>query len=190
VLAGDDITWPMSDSDGDDCDADDDNDGLSDADEATGAGCSGTPTDPLLLDSDGDALTDGWECVHFADTEIQGFDDPIDSSIRYLGTPADADNDHVMDHWELRGYSSSDSSADSDGDGCADLVEIASVDGNKTIGDPDRLAVARRALGIWGPHPEHDVAFDIDRNGVVGDPDRLFVARAVLLAAWQPKSCQ
>jgi hypothetical protein len=73
------------------------------------------------------------------------------------------------------------------------MVELASVDGNMAVGDPDRLAVARRALNI----PPFNVAIttqdyvlDLDKNGTVADPDRLFVARAALLPApWTPKSC-
>jgi subtilisin family serine protease len=190
LLSGDDATWPMSDTAGDDCDADDDNDGLNDADEATGAACDGTPTDPLLVDHDGDRLTDGWECAHVNDLQPPDADAPIDPAVKFFGVgAADGDADHVVDTWEHRGYNASGSAMDSDADGCADLVETASVDGNKAVTDADRLAVARRALNIWGPNPEHDIVFDIDKNGVVGDSDRLFVARAALLAAWQPKTC-
>jgi hypothetical protein len=177
----------MSDKNGDACDPDDDNDGLSDVDEGTGAACSGFITDPLLLDHDGDRLTDGWECAHYPADPLSI---PTDPAMKHLGSGnADADVDNINDLWELRGYNASDSNADSDADGCADLVETASVDANKVIGDTDRLAVARRALGIWEPNPEHDTVLDIDKNGVVGDPDRLFVARAALLPAWVPKSC-
>jgi hypothetical protein len=69
------------------------------------------------------------------------------------------------------------------------MVELASVDANRVITDADRLAVARRALGMWDAEPLQDYALDIDKNGVVGDSDRLFVARAALLPGWVPKSC-
>jgi len=181
-LIGDDATWPMSDLMGDACDADADNDGLSNADELTGAACGGIVTDPLLVDTDGDHLTDGWECANGSD--------PTNADSKALGTgTTDADGDHIPDVWEARGYNASGSSADSDGDGCADLVEIASVDGNKTVNDIDRLAVARRKLGIWAPDAVQDYVLDINKNGVVDDSDRVFVARAVLLPDWQPKSC-
>jgi hypothetical protein len=103
--------------------------------------------------------------------------------------PNDADGDRLLDLWERRGYNGSDATTDSDGDGCHDMVEAASFDDNKMIADPDRLAVARRALGIWAPDPVQDHALDVDKNGVVGDPDRLFVARAALMPDWLPKSC-
>jgi hypothetical protein len=101
----------------------------------------------------------------------------------------DADGDRIPDLWERRGYGVTVSSSDSDGDGYHDLVELASIDENMVVNDVDRLVVARRALGIWGPDAAQDYVFDIDKNGVVNDGDRLFVARAALLPTWLPKSC-
>jgi hypothetical protein len=57
------------------------------------------------------------------------------------------------------------------------------------VADPDRLAVARRALGLMAPHPAQDYVLDISRNGNVGQEDYLFVARAALLPDWLPKVC-
>jgi hypothetical protein len=184
MAPGDDVTLPTSDMLGDACDADADNDGLPNTTEAGGAPCASASgaTDPVALDSDGDHLHDGWECAHNSD--------PANGLSRFVGSGvADTDADRVTDLWEERGYNGSAGSSDADGDGCHDLVEIASVDGNLIVGDPDRLAVARRALGIWGPHGGQDYVLDIDRNGTVGDPDRLFVARAALLEDWLPKAC-
>jgi len=70
-------------------------------------------------------------------------------------------------------------------DGCADLVEIASVDADRAVTTSDRLAVARAQLGIWPPNG----AFDMNKNGTMDDADRLFVARAALLPDWLPKTC-
>jgi hypothetical protein len=182
MVPGDDTTWPMSDAVGDACDDDDDGDGRYDDDETTGMLCGGITTNPMAIDTDGDHLTDGWECGNGSDPT-----DPLDGE---LGTAAgDADGDRVTDVWEARGYNASGASTDSDVDGCHDLVEVASVDDNKTIGDADRLSVARRALGILGAEPAQDHALDLDKNGAVGDADRLFVARAALMPDWQPKSC-
>lgn len=172
---------------GDVCDADDDNDGLSDLDELglPGPACPAAigPTDPLDLDTDGGHRHDGWECANGTD--------PANALDEFVGSALpDGDGDNIAGHWEMRGYNASDASTDSDADGCWDMVELASVDGNLAVTDADRLAVARRALNVYAPEPNQDYVLDIDKNGVVGDPDRLFVARAALLPApWTPKSC-
>jgi hypothetical protein len=184
LVPGDDVTWPMSDTAGNACDTDDDNDGRGDTDEMSGTLCGPNfyLTNPVLIDTDGDRLTDGWECANGSD--------PTNPASKNLGPPtSDGDGDRVPDPWEMRGYGASAASTDSDGDGCADLVEIASIDANKAVGDPDRLAVARRALNIWAPEPNQDYVLDISKNGTIGDEDRLFVARAALLPDWLPKSC-
>jgi hypothetical protein len=134
------------------------------------------------MDTDGDHLTDKWECDNGSN--------PASGSSKFLGFGGtDGDADHIPDLWEQRGYDASGASTDSDGDGCADLVETASIDANKTINDVDRLAVARRALGIWAYEAAQDYALDMNKNGTVEDADRLFVARAALLPDWLPKSC-
>jgi hypothetical protein len=186
ALEGDDGTWPNHDMPGDLCDTDDDNDGLTDAEETTGASCGSVITLPNDLDSDNDHLLDGWECTNGSN--------PLDATSRALGTSmGDSDGDNVPDLWERRGYNTSMSGNDTDGDGCSDWVEIASVDENRAVTDADRLAIARRSLNIPPFNVvgyEQDFVFDIDHNGVVGDPDRLFVARAALLGPpWEPKSC-
>jgi hypothetical protein len=178
-------TWVNHDAIGNLCDPDDDNDGFFDTDEITGALCSGIPTNPLLLDSDGDRLTDPWECLNGSD--------PNDAGSKALGPAgSDADGDNILDTWERRGYNAATTgpqSTDSDNDGCHDMVEVASVDGNRAVTDADRLSVARRALGIWAPDPLQDYVLDMNKNGSVDDSDRLFVARAALLPSWQPKVC-
>jgi glucose/arabinose dehydrogenase len=187
TMPGDDVTYIMHDNSGDHCDTDDDNDGRSDANESSGTGCAGIVTDPLLVDTDGDRLTDTWECANLtADPPAH----PTNPNMKYLGSGSThSDGDRILDLWEQRGYNSNISSTDSDGDGCHDMVELASVDGNRAIGDPDRLAIARRALGIWPPEPQQDKVFDLDKGGTVNDPDRLFAARAATLPDWLPKSC-
>jgi hypothetical protein len=134
------------------------------------------------MDTDGDHLTDGWECAHGSDPSSPLSKPPVTNS-------GDADGDHVPDTWEERGYAGSGSSLDADADGCADLVEMASVDGNKAVTDADRLAVTRRALGLITPHVEQDYVLDISKNGTIGSEDYLFVARAALLPDWTPKAC-
>jgi hypothetical protein len=183
-LVGDDITIPNGDRFGDACDSDDDNDTAPDTAEpgypdASCAAATG-PTDPFDRDSDGDHLLDGWEC--------QNGSDPVNSASKFFGSgTTDTDGDHVFNVWEQRGHNTSITSVESDGDGCPDLVEIASVDGNRAVGDTDRIAVARAATGIWTPHPDQSYAFDVSKNGAVDDSDRIFVARAALI--WTPPPC-
>jgi sugar lactone lactonase YvrE len=192
IVPGNDITIVRSDDVPDNCDADDDADGIPEYAAHVALwnesvfpmnGCeSAEATDTLDMDSDGDHLTDGWECANGSD--------PSDALSKFLGPPSgDADGDHIPDLWEERGYNASGSSVDTDGDGCADLVEIASIDGNKAVTDIDRLAVTRRALGIYSPNAAQDYVLDISKNGVVGQEDYLFVARAALLPDWLPKMC-
>jgi hypothetical protein len=182
-VPGDDGTWPNSEAASAGCDNDDDNDFISDHIEEAAISCgTGIPTLPEDFDSDDDHLHDGWECTHGSN--------PRDPLSKFLGSDiGDADGDRVPGLWEQRGYAANAESTDSDGDGCHDMVEIASVDGNRSIGDADRLSVARRALNIWGPDVDQDWVLDISANGTVGDEDRLFVARAALLPDWQPKMC-
>jgi hypothetical protein len=178
----DDATWPEHDLTGDLCDNDDDNDGLPDLAELTGVMCNNQISLPNDIDTDGDHLHDGWECANGSD--------PFDAESRFLGvSTGDADGDHLHDVWEVRGYNGSGGSADSDGDGCTDLIEIVSTDGNRTLDDGDRLSTSRRALGILAANVEQDYVLDLNKNGVVDDSDRLLAARAVLLPDWLPKSC-
>jgi hypothetical protein len=186
LAGGNDVTIVRGDTLGDSCDDDDDNDGVVDTAEVVFpvAGCAAATSvlQPLDMDTDGDHLTDGWECANGSD--------PADGGSKFLGVPAgDSDGDRIGDIWEQRGYGATPGTMDADGDGCADLVEIASVEGNETISDVDRIIVARRAVGVWGPEPNQDYVLDIDKNGSVNDVDRIFVARAALLPDWLPKSC-
>jgi hypothetical protein len=175
----------MSDAAGDACDDDDDNDGRSDVDETTGSACSGHVTDPLVLDSDGDHLGDGWECANGSD--------PTDPASRFLGPPAttDADADGVLDIVEVRGYSSAPGSVDSDGDGCNDVVEIGSIDGDRALNSTDRLILARRiawpTAPQYPPEPVQDAVLDINKDGHVNGTDQLMLDRWVYLT--RPAPC-
>jgi hypothetical protein len=183
-----DTTLPgaASDASGDACDPNDDNDAYLDSQEGIypipGCAAASAATSPTRMDTDGDHLSDKWEC--------DSGSNPANVNSRFLGFGAeDADGDRVPDLWERRGYDASGASTDSDGDGCHDMVEIASVDGNRTISDPDRLSVTRRVLAVWSYEAVQDYALDMNKNGLVDDADRLFVARAALLPDWLSKSC-
>jgi hypothetical protein len=181
-IEGDDATWPEHDEQADLCDMDDDNDGLVDFAEMAGISCGTMISSPTDVDTDGDHLHDGWECANGSN--------PFDAASTFKGSgTADGDNDRVPDLWEMRGYNGSAGSTDSDGDGCHDMVEIGSVNGNRALEDADRLATARRVLGLLATDPEQDYVLDLNKNGAADDGDRLFVSRAVLLPEWLPKTC-
>jgi hypothetical protein len=178
-VAGDDATFMNHDVFGDACDSDDDNDGRLDPENT---GCAGHVTNALDPDGDRDGKPDGWECDHGTNPNVY--------QSGTCGTfQLDTDGDNIAQSWEGCGHGCAAPTTDCDGDGCHDMVELASIDGNYALTDPDRVAVTRRYLGIWAPEPEMDRAFDMDKNGAITDPDRLFVARAVLLPEWQPKFC-
>jgi hypothetical protein len=178
-VPNDDVTIGNGDVLGDACDSDDDNDTLLDSAESMlpVPGCPAAlgPISGTDRDSDGDHLADGWEC--------QFNTDPSNPASKYIGFPsnADADADLILDLYENRGYVTSSASADTDGDGCSDTVEIGSVDGNRAVTDADRLVVARRRFNMIPPEPNQDYVLDITKNGTVDDPDRLLVSRLVLI---------
>lgn len=182
----DDLTWLNSDVAGDACDDDDDNDGLPDAAEAAGAPCASAsgPTNPLLLDSDGDRYADGAECLLSSDPASSAStpaapaldsdgDDLSDAFEVLLGTDPgddDSDDDGLRDGIEVLFYGSDPLSADSDADGCDDLREAASLDRNRVVGASD-LGLVAGAFGPAGPGETWRWNADIDKNGVVGAAD-------------------
>lgn len=191
-----DNTRPHGDGAGDACDSDDDNDGLSDQVEfelgvASPPGpCPLTtqPTNSKLLDSDGDGVRDGAECVlgsdavdagsrpptcgalGQADTDGDRLCDPFEAQIGTNATLADTDGDGFTDGVEYRGYNSNALSTDTDGDGCGDRVEIASIDTNKIANSNDLVIVALQ-FGLTDRPTQ-----DIDKNGIINSSDLLAIA--------------
>jgi Subtilase family/Bacterial TSP3 repeat len=147
-----------SDGMGDACDPDDDNDGLSDGLEAS------IGTDPLVVDTDTDGLTDYEEVAWDGDASsyLPGSDlNPL---------AADTDNDGLTDYQEvawdgnasyLPGFDPNPLVADTDGDGFKDGME-------NTAGYNPLLATSHP---IWG---------DINDDRVVDTADVLLASRAVL----------
>lgn len=189
----DDLTWPNSDAAGDACDGDDDNDGLPDGAETAGPTCAASsgPTDPLLLDSDGDLYADGAECMLSSDPAsavstpaapaLDSDDDLLGDAFEVvLGTDPndpDSDDDGLRDGVEVLSYGSDPLAADSDGDGCDDAREAASQDTNRVVGASD-LGLIAQAFGHYAPSDAWRWNADIDKNGVVGAAD-LGLAAAV-----------
>jgi hypothetical protein len=164
------------------------------------------PTSPNARDSDVDGSIDGVECqagknpadatsrvTGSLSSEQQTFFRLTQLTQPYAGTPLLMNLDDgttIIGVPEVRGLGpSGGSQVDHDRDGCVDEVESVEVDGNRIAGEPDRLAIARAALGVstFAPPgsitPEEIRTADIDYNGALGDADRLASARIVLTSS-------
>jgi hypothetical protein len=180
LLTNDDLTMPDSDGLGDGCDADDDNDGIPDADEATGALCGGTATNPLEADSDFDRVLDGAEC--FLGTNPNALSStPSVAACAFLagGSAVDADADGVLDLREICYYGTNVSLADSDGDGCSDRREITSNDANRDVNVIDLMTMALHAGAYASPGTAHQRNLDITKNGTIDVIDLMLAAGGV-----------
>ena len=67
--------------------------------------------------------------------------------------------------------------ADSDGDGCADSVEMVDINGDRKADGRDLYLLARRAANIIPPDPVSDKVFDINQDGKINGLDQYLVAR-------------
>jgi hypothetical protein len=168
-------------------------------------------TDRDNRDTDGDGATDGFEC-ELAEATGADATNPDDDTSKppssiavttnkiffrienlvkedltvqtalFDGEPASTSQPAVQVRQGI-----SPSSWDTDRDGCADTVEMADIDGNGSVADPDRIAAARAVLlvGAFAPPPaaltdEEVRTVDIDGNGSAQDADRILIARVVL----------
>ncbi len=172
--AFDDFTWPNSDTVGDECgDTDDDNDGLLDTDELglPSPGCPSAtgPTNPLRRDTDGDRILDRAECGLGTNPNV------INAAPAGCAVAGDADLDGVTDSREFCYYGTSSLSTNTDGDGCGDGREIASVNGDLTVSATDLSQVAQH----FGPAagPLYLVAFDITKDGNINATDLSQIAQ-------------
>jgi plastocyanin/N-acetylneuraminic acid mutarotase len=187
-----DASRPRGDALGDACDPDDDNDGMPDVAEpslgpghAHHADCPSTTADtnPLALDTDGDRIADGAECMLGSDpatagpitigtdSDSDGVPDALEATLGSNPNAADSDADGALDGIEVRGYRTSPTSTDTDGDGCSDGREIASVDGSSAVNSLDLLLVAQRFSRT--DQPVHDV----NKSGGINSLDLQLVAR-------------
>jgi hypothetical protein len=187
AVTGPDITRPNGDILGDACDPDRDNDTLTDAQEA--AGCNGSgPTSPTNIDSDGDRITDGYECIAGSDptsaastpvsparADDADGDGIADSVEALLGTDAhavDTDADGLPDPYEVKYWATDPTQADTDGDGCTDAFEAASVNGDWSVNSIDLQLVAQRFASTT------QRPFDINRDGQINSLDLQAAARS------------
>jgi hypothetical protein len=162
---------PAQDAAGDVCDPDDDNDSLTDSQEFDDH-CPYR----LIADSDVDLVLDGYEVAN-------GYD-PCDPSSRptWVGG-GDSDGDGFQDGVErtryntcifasdsFPGYTACTDPADSDGDDCADWIEIVDLDGNRVAGINDVYIVAGRAFPP-STDPVEKALCDLDGNSAVNIND-------------------
>jgi hypothetical protein len=174
----DDHTWPNSDQPGDACDSDGDNDGRSDADEASGAGCGGQTSDPLLRDADGDRFLDGAECTLGTNPNDSG-SKPL---LTACGAAGDADGDRIQSRVEVCHYNTDPSDTDTDGDqdgspttGLArDGCEAASLNNDRVVNAADQLLLAS-AIST----PFYLLSFDLQKDGAVNAGDQLVMSSLI-----------
>ncbi len=195
-----DKTVANSDALGDLCDADDDNDGIADLLEHLGivspppslpcASATG-PTSQALADTDGDRVLDGAECalgtdptdagskpptIPAGDDDSDGLSTAFENTIGSNPNVADTDGDGIRDGLEYKGYNTSPTVANTDGDtgtnlgSCTDDIEIMSVDTNTLVNSNDLLIVALNFAVANRPNQ------DVDKNGAVNSSDLLAVA--------------
>jgi len=174
---GDWASNPAQDKLGDACDPDDDNDGLPDTSENESV-CPFR----LVGDSDGDRVLDGFEVA-------TGYNPCSDASKPTWEGGGDSDGDGFPDGVErtgyntcifagdsFPGYSACTDPTDSDGDGCADWIEIVDINGNRSANIVDVLFFAKRAFNVIGAS-NSDPLFDINKSGDVNIVDVLLAAQ-------------
>ena len=179
-----DVTIVNSDGLGDACDADDDNDAVADANEAAGCNASGV-LNALLADTDGDRIRDGAECalgtnpasaaskppgICPGESDNDGLCNALEVSIGSNPADADSDDDGLNDGIEYRGYTSSPTNVNSDGDSCGDITEAASVNQDKVVNALDLLAVAQNFNSTTRPQ------VDVTKDGIANSLDLVIVA--------------
>lgn len=180
-----DRTGINSDTLGDTCDDDDDNDGLPDSLEmGTPCGMAPGPTDPLLLDTDGDGFHDGAECVLGTDpTDADSKPGASVLSAAACGPTGDTDGDKVMDRLETCGYNTDPDNEDSDVDrfvdGGPDGCELASLNADRVVNSGDQLLLAQEILGVLGgATPLREMDLNVD--GKMNSGDQLLMATVLI----------
>jgi len=165
---------PARDKLGDACDPDDDNDALPDTSE-------NELVCPFRLvgDSDGDRVLDGFEvATSYAPCSA--------ASKPPWGVGSDSDGDGLVDWTERGGYntcaftgdtfpgwSTCTAPKDSDGDACADTVEVLDLNGDRTADSGDQGLMNRRVAGkILADDPVSESVFDLNKDGDVDSGDQ------------------
>ena len=174
-LAYNDQTSPISDGFGDACDGDDDNDGWLDVYEASSiCFASSGLSDPTLADTDGDLFIDLRECQLNKDV----LDADSRPDVGYCSDPYDPDADGLTSGKEECYYGTNPVDFDTDGDGCSDGRELASVNGDRKVNAIDLSQIAQHFdPGYALPAPAWKVTFDFNRDGKISSIDLSQVAQ-------------
>ena len=175
---------PSQDEMGDACDLDDDNDGLLDTQEFDDQ-C------PYRLVANSDVNIDDVDEDHFLDGyEVANGTDPCDADSKpeWAGG-SDDDGDGLLYDSERGGYNTcafvgdtvpgySDCAVpqDSDGDGCADTVEVLDINGDRRVSGADYLILTKRVSRSI-PASESDSVFDVNKDGRISGADLLLMAQ-------------
>ncbi|MGD0766494.1 MAG: dockerin type I domain-containing protein, partial [Dehalococcoidia bacterium] len=123
------------------------------------------PNDPLSKpslrppnDSDGDGLPDNIEALFGSDPHNR-----------------DTDGDTIPDGLEVKGWGTSPTLKDTNGNGCDDNIEIADVNGDYAVNVTDLLWVAYAVGGQFA----YNADLDVDKSGIIDVSDLLLVAQQV-----------
>jgi hypothetical protein len=170
---------PAQDEIGDACDPDDDNDALPDAQEFDDH-CPYR----LVADSDGDRVLDGYEAV-------TAYDPCNAASKPAWAGGSDNDGDGLLGGTERGGYNTCAYAGDtmpgwatcvvpqdSDGDDCADTVEVLDLNGDRFADSGDVGFMNRRVAGIIAPDPVSDNIFDLNKDGFIDSGDQGLMNRS------------
>jgi hypothetical protein len=161
--AFDDTTLAFSDELGDACDDDKDGDSLKDNTELAGIACGSALTSPTNRDSDGDNYLDGAECSIGTDPNLIS-SKPTNAQ---CGANTDADGDGVLAFREFCFYNTSSLTNNTDGDGCNDGREVASINGDTQVNVLDLQQVASESGTYTLPGSAVKVNYDVTKNGTI-----------------------
>ena len=126
--------------------------------------------------------------------------DPCSSASRSTSTDSvDSDGDGLLDRTERGGYNSCVSAgdtvpgysnctvpSDTDGDGCADVMEVMDINGDRKVSVSDQSLLAKRGVGLL-PASDSDAIFDVNKDGKISVSDQTLMAKNTCnLKPWLP----
>jgi hypothetical protein len=139
-------------------------------------------------DPGGNAIYAPWDTKYSNPQTDRWEVDPDGDGLLCDGTGAskDSDNDdmgtgtEISDKLEIYGYNTNPASVDTDGDGCADWVEIMDLTGDRAADVADQSALAVRTLPANDPTVDYgkpsDVVMDITKDNSVDVADQAALA--------------